>query len=82
MTTAKRVEYTVAMDTEIESRNNYMLVDDQTRGIFDQLRLRPSYTRYAGTGELVITENEKSETGRGGLTYEMIYNGQTYKDFV
>ena len=78
----KQVEYTVAMDAEIESQNNYTLVDDQTRGIFDQLKLRPSYTRYAGTGELVITENGKSQTGNGGLIYEMIYNGQTYKDFV
>lgn len=75
----KKVEYTIKGKNELECSNNYKKVNDQLRSVFDQLQLQPSYTRYEGQGELVITDGIKLITGSSELIFEMIYNGKSYQ---
>lgn len=78
----KKVEYTLSMENEIDCINNYKLLSDEMRAMFDQLDMYPSYTRYAAQGELVITDRNQSITRTGSLIYEMIYNSKSYKEHV
>jgi hypothetical protein len=42
--------------------------------------IRPSYTRFAARGDLVITHNGQTIERSGDLIYEFMYPGLSYKE--
>jgi CrtC N-terminal lipocalin domain len=63
-------EYTISEPQEINIIDIYGDAPEPVRAKFDQLRLRPTYTRYLAQAELVLTRNGQSETITGPILYE------------
>ena len=76
----KKVEYSLKVKSEIEVVDAYSKSPEQVRAMFDNSGLRPSYVRYEGLGELVMTEVDEQIKRSGNLIYEMMYNGKSYKE--
>lgn len=85
----KTADYTLRRGaiTECNGRNNMSFVRRTAASI---VGVDPAYTRYAATGELVLTEDGRGESGQGGRTirrsgdliYEFMYPGKTYKGHI
>ena len=75
----KKVEYTLSAREELEVRDDTKLVGDEMLAVLTGLGLSPSYTRYFGTGDLVLTDGDDVKTFSGELIYEFVYSGKTYK---
>ena len=69
------IEYTISEPKEINIINIYGDAPEPARSKFDQMRMRPTYTRYLGQAELAITRKGKSETITGPILYEFNYAG-------
>jgi hypothetical protein len=69
------IKYTISEPKEINIINIYGDAPEPARSKFDQMRMRPTYTRYLGQAELVITRKGQSETITGPILYEFNYAG-------
>ena len=75
----KTAEYAIRMEsiTENNGKNSMSLFKRTVTGIAG---IDPSYTRYAATGTLALTEADGKRTERAGeLIYEFMYPGATWK---
>ncbi len=68
-------EYTVNGKELIELRDMYGASPEQLRAVYDQLKLRPCYTRFSAEGVLKITENGETKTVSGPMIYEVPFLG-------
>lgn len=76
----KQIDYSLRMDQILESVYAYGKFPEHARQEFDKLGLRPSYTRYLGTGDLTIRDGSETIERSGKLVYEFMYPGSSYKD--
>lgn len=71
------IEYTLAMEKELEVRVDAKLIDDELFAMLDQMGLYPSYTRYYGNGKLTMSGSKNLDLS-GNLIYEFVYSGKNY----
>ena len=77
----KDIEYTLTANKELETVDSYHAAPEAIRAtIFDKMGLRPSYTRYLASGDLVIKDGNETIERSAELIYEFMYPGKSYKD--
>ena len=69
------IEYTISEPKEINVINIYGDAPAAARSKFDQIRMRPTYTRYLAQAKLAITRDGRSESITGPILYEFNYAG-------
>jgi len=69
------IEYTISEPKEINVINIYGDAPAAARSKFDQIRMRPTYTRYLAQAKLAITRDGRSESVTGPILYEFNYAG-------
>lgn len=61
----------------IERRNTYNYADDRTKAMFDKMGMQPTYTRFAGYGELTLVYPDgTTDSATGDMIYEFPFNGK------
>ena len=78
----KRLEYVLRAQRELDITDAYSDAPPPARARFDAMQLRPTYTRWAGEGHLVLTDGNNVTDRTSSLIYEMVYSGKTYKEHV
>lgn len=74
----KKADYTLQVGKIIENdgKNNLPLaIKLATRA----MKMESSYTRYSGTGSLILTEGDQKVERSGSLIYEFMYPGKSYQ---
>jgi len=69
------IEYTISEPKEINVINIYGDAPAAARSKFDQIRMRPTYTRYLAQAKLAITRDGRNESITGPILYEFNYAG-------
>jgi hypothetical protein len=68
----------VQVKEQIEVVNYYAKLNFLVKRIMDFNKLRPTYIRYEGTGELILNEGKKEIKRKSNFIYEMLYAGRKY----
>lgn len=78
---SKKVQYLLKENEILQNVAAYEMAPETQRAIYDKIGMKPSYTRYRATGELMIYEEGKDTIERKGeLIYEFMYPGISYKN--
>lgn len=75
----KKVQYTLSVDDELVFMDHYTSAPAPVKAAYDRLGVKPSYTRYNATGEVVLTEGETVKKSTGKLMYEFSYYANEYR---
>lgn len=76
----KQVRYTLTADKTLQTMDAYGNAPESNRAAFDQMGIRPSYSRYLAKGDLEITDGDEVVKRSGQLIYEFMYPGLSYKE--
>jgi len=74
------VVYALESTLELEAQDNYSMAPAEVQAMFDQAKIRPSYTRWAGRGRMELHLEGVTSEHEGDAIFEMIFSGTKYRD--
>ncbi len=75
----KSVVYSMDATKELSAQDNYSMVPEDVRALFDQFKIKPSYTRWVGRGRLELDLDRVTAEREGEAIYEMIFSATEYQ---
>ncbi|MEP3329714.1 hypothetical protein [Sedimentitalea sp.] len=73
------VVYTMETISELDAQDNYSMAPADVQALFDQAKIRPSYTRWVGRGRMELDLDGVISQREGEAIFEMIFGGTEYQ---